>query len=115
MIPYPFPDFSADLQRSFQRQAALLGGLDPVTPVRAPPVKCSRSVEMRERRGACAVDLSICVFFGGKIDQQTNKTIGGFSGNTLVQSGIFRNTTKKIHKDWVRNGNCGFLGMEMTR
>ena len=43
-------------------------------------------------------------FFGGQIDQQTNKTIGGFSGNTLVQSGIFRNTTKKIQKDWVRNG-----------
>ncbi len=56
-------------------------------------------------RGVGLVQL-ICPggFFGGQIDQQTNKTIGGFSGNTLVQSGIFRNTTKKIQKDWVRNG-----------
>jgi len=38
-------------------EAALLGGLDPVTPVRAPPVKCSRSVEMRERQ-----------YFGAKWD-----------------------------------------------
>jgi hypothetical protein len=30
-------------------QAALLGGLDPVTCVRSPPKGCSRSAEMRER------------------------------------------------------------------